>query len=269
MSKKLQTRQEKLGDLVIFDFDGTLADTSQVFVEAFDKAAPAVGAVPYKRNEAAMLKQLDAYDVLQYHGVQPDRVPRFIELMRLEMSSRISGIQLFPNVLSVLSELVSGGHTLAVVTSNSRETVTAVIGEEFDKLFSTTCFNTPIAGKEEALKKLAFESKVAPSAAYYVGDELRDFRAASAAGINFIGVSWGFNTAHSLRRAGCPTIIDHLSELPALLSLQRSEDLTQHLNALYGYAMILSRNSATAADLVQETYRVRSPQRTGFGRTVP
>ena len=44
MSKELQTRHGKLGDLVIFDFDGTLADTSQVFIEAFDKAAPAVGA---------------------------------------------------------------------------------------------------------------------------------------------------------------------------------------------------------------------------------
>ena len=143
--------------------------------------------------------------------------------MRLEMSSRISGIQLFPNVLAILSELVTDGHTLAIVTSNSRENVAAVIGEEFDNLFSTTYFNTPIAGKEEALKRLVFESGVASAAAFYVGDELRDFRAASAAGINFIGVSWGFNTADSLRRAGCSTIIDRLSELPALLSLQKSE----------------------------------------------
>ncbi len=254
MSKVLQTRQQKLGDLVIFDFDGTLADTSQVFIEAFDKAAPAVGALPYKREEAAKLKELDAYELLQYHGVQRNQVPGFIELVRLEMSSRVSGIQLFPDVLSVLSELVSEGHTLAVVTSNSRETVSTVIGEEFDKLFSFTCFNTPIAGKEEVLKKLVSEGGAAPTAVFYIGDELRDFRAASAAGINFIGVSWGFNTACSLRRAGCPAIIDQLSQLSALLPPQRSEDLTQHLNALYGYAMVLSRDSATAADLVQETY---------------
>ncbi len=35
---------------------------------------------------------------------------------------------------------------------------------------------------------------------------------------------------------------------------KNNEDLTQHLNALYGYAMVLSRDDATAADLVQETY---------------
>ncbi len=225
MSKELQTRHQKPGDLVIFDFDGTLADTRQVFINA-------VGAVPYKRDEAARLKELDAYEVLRYHGVRPDQVSRFIELLRLEMSSRTSGIQLFPNAFSVLSELVSDGHTLAVATSNSRETMEAVIGERVDKLFSTVCFNTPIAGKEKALKKLVFKSKAAPSSVFYVGDELRDFQAANAAGINFIEVSWGFNTADSLQRAGCRTIIDSLSELPALLSPQRSEDLTQHLNAL-------------------------------------
>jgi len=183
--------------LVIFDFDGTLADSFPWFIEAFDQAAQRFR---FQRPDLAnmdTMRGLDARALLVHYRIAPWKVPLVARFMRRQMSRDISRIRLFPGVGDALETLHASGLRLALLSSNSPSNVKSVLGARASCFRDLEC-NISLFGKTTRLRRLLDASGVPEREAILIGDELRDADAARHAGIDFGAVAWGYTRLTSL-----------------------------------------------------------------------
>lgn len=199
--------------LIIFDFDGTLADTFLCFVQAFDAAADKYGFQRLDRDSRELLRRLDAHQIMAHHQIPFWKVPAIARHMRSAIERDIAGIALFPGIAAALRALAERGAVLAIVTSNSRANVQQVLGPENAALFSHCQYGASLFGKPAKLRKVLLQSGIGADAAILVGDEIRDARAAAEVGMAFGAVGWGFNHIDALRAQGAAELFSHADEL--------------------------------------------------------
>jgi phosphoglycolate phosphatase len=178
--------------LVIFDFDGTLADSFPFFLQAVNTLADAHGFRKIDRDELHAVRGHDARQVLSHVGLPIWKVPRVAAHYRELMARHADGIALFDGVGRMLHELAVHGIVLAVVTSNSQENVYRALGPENSALIAHHECGVSLFGKRSKLRRILDQSGVSARQALYVGDELRDVEAARAEGIAFGAVAWGY-----------------------------------------------------------------------------
>ena len=184
--------------LIIFDFDGTLADTLPLFAGVFDQAADKYGFKRMERGRQQELRRLDARQMMALHEVPLWKVPAIATFMRAAMGRSVGEIRLFDGMADVLRTLKARGVMLAVVSSNSRSNVVNVLGPELAGLFSRFECGASLFGKLPKIRKVLAATGVAREHTMLVGDEIRDARVSAEAGIDFGAVAWGFNTVETL-----------------------------------------------------------------------
>jgi phosphoglycolate phosphatase len=185
--------------LVIFDFDGTLADTFPFFLRSIDELAARHGFARISGHEAEALRGQTARQIMTRVGVPLWKVPRLARDYIALMGQHLEEISLFPGVPAMMQRLRNAGVVLALVTSNAEANVRRILGAEItDHLQLLEC-GTSVFGKRARLKKVLRATRVLPRAALYIGDEIRDAEAARGAGMAFGAVAWGYATPAALR----------------------------------------------------------------------
>ena len=184
--------------LIIFDFDGTLADTFPSFVRVFDQAADKYGFKRLDRARQGDLRGSDARQIMAHHDIPLWKVPAIARFMRVRMADDIANIKLFAGVDLALRDLHAQGVLLTILTSNSPGNVRAVLGQELLALFSHVECGASLFGKAAKVRKVLAATGIAPEHAMLIGDEIRDAKAAADAGVDFGAVAWGFNHADAL-----------------------------------------------------------------------
>lgn len=205
--------------LVIFDFDGTLADTFPWFANVINKVAEKYHFKRIEPGEHETIREFDARGVLKYLGVPLWKMPLIANYMRMLMTHDIQKIALFQGIEGLLRRLASVGVTLAVVSSNSYENIRHVLGEEMAALIVYYECGVSMFGKEAKLRKILKRSGVSPTEAIYIGDEIRDSEAARKVGLAFGGASWGYTTEESLRAHAPEDVFACIDDIGARLAL--------------------------------------------------
>ncbi len=106
--------------LIIFDFDGTLADSFPWFLHVFDTLAERYRFKHITEQEGAMLRGLSARQIIQHLGIPAWKLPLIARQARLLATRDRAQIALFPGVDTMLAQLHAMGITLAVVSSKQR-----------------------------------------------------------------------------------------------------------------------------------------------------
>jgi phosphoglycolate phosphatase len=202
---------------LIFDFDGTLADTFDLFLKVFDETAALHGFSCFDRENIDYLRTLDARNILRHHDVPMWKLPMIMRTTRKLMARRIRGIRLFGKIDQALIRLHEKGATLALLTSNSRSNVLRVLGSEMAGRFTHLECDVSIFNKHSKLKKMLARSGFTSDESIFIGDEIRDARAALQAGITFGAVSWGYGAMSALVKAGAQEYFFEPSELTSKL----------------------------------------------------
>jgi phosphoglycolate phosphatase len=209
--------------LVIFDFDGTLSDSFPWFFQAMNRAA-------LKFH----FKQVSPEDLERFRGYSPRqmmveldlsmwKLPLIARHMRSEMRANISQMRLFAGVREML-EALEGRVRIAIVTSNSLENVRLILGEEsFARVQDFEC-EVSAFGKGRRLAKLLKKTGMRPEDAVFIGDEIRDAEAARAAGVAFLGVSWGYASAAALGTFSSSPILESPASILRFLAGDHSSD---------------------------------------------
>lgn len=199
--------------LVIFDFDGTLADSFAWFLDAINEAAARYAFTPIDRTRIDELRGYSGRQLMAHLALPLWKVPFVTMHMRQSMSKRITDIPLFEGVDHTFQALAARGIAIAVVTSNSRENVVRVLGEKNAALVGYYGCGASIFGKQAKLKTLLKHCSVAPHEVLCIGDEIRDAEAAAAMGMEFVGVSWGYTTTASLLPHSNKPLLTDFAEL--------------------------------------------------------
>lgn len=206
---------------VVFDLDGTLVDTSEFIIQAYEYAIGLHGyEVPSRARIAAQVgkKLEDAYATL-LPGVRTDAI---IADHALFQSGHVDLIKGFADSRQTIERLRAGGVKCAIWTSRRRYIdeslqVADLDNEIFDQIVSAT---DVVHGKPnpEGLFVTLKALGVAPEVTILVGDAAVDIEAGHRAGVAAtVGIPHGFGTRAELEAAQADYIIDSLMEIPAIL----------------------------------------------------
>lgn len=195
--------------LVIFDFDGTLADSFPWFLDIFDTIADRFDFQRLDRSNIEALRRLDARELMRRHGVPLWKVPMIAAHARTLQGRDLHRIGLFDGVAETLDGLRARDVKIAVVTSNAQVNVEAVLGTSARHIGHYAC-GASIFGKAAKFRSVMKTCRAGPEEALAVGDEVRDIDAARACGIRMGAVAWGYSAPERLM-ADRP---DHMFQTP-------------------------------------------------------
>ncbi|WP_310482159.1 HAD-IA family hydrolase [Chamaesiphon sp. VAR_48_metabat_403] len=184
--------------LIIFDFDGTLADTLGALLRISNRLAPEFGYPQIGDEQLASLKYLSSWEIIKLSKVALWKLPFLLKRVKEEFPGEVRNVRLFPGAIELLNTLKMQGYTLGIVSSNAEQNIRSLLAQNqiehlFDFVSSASTF-----GKGKAIGKLLKQYQCPKSDAIYIGDEIRDIQAARSIGIRVVAVGWGFNAPTAL-----------------------------------------------------------------------
>ena len=190
---------------ILFDFDGTIADTADLSIDIINSIAPEFGIVPVRAEEVPVLKKMSAYKLLTERSGIPlwniVKIRRLERRVREEFARRADNIRLFEAVVPLVRTLRAAGYEIGIVTSNAHAVVVGAL-ERADVEVDFVHAGSKFFGKARAIRAALREYELNRRSTVYVGDELRDVEACKKVGIDCIAVGWGFNAPEALEKAG-------------------------------------------------------------------
>ncbi len=209
--------------LLIFDFDGTLADTFFIAVGVFRKLARrARSKHPTDDEEVEILRGLPALQVLKRVGVHWWQIPYIVYEGRKAVQRQMPEVKVISGIEDVLQELHRRGYKLMVVSTNSQRNIDAFLKRsKLESCFDGVYGGIGLFAKARTIEKVMREHKADLSHTWYIGDEVRDVDAARKAGVQCISVAWGYNSRPALERAHAEIIIEHPKELLDLVGKKK------------------------------------------------
>lgn len=208
---------------VIFDFDGTLADSADLALDIMNTLAPEFGFAPITVHELPHLKKMSARELLVERAHIPlwhvFKIRRLERRVREEFIKRASELNSFTGVPEMMRDLYKEGYEIGIVSSNTHSVVVSLLertGVQVHFIHAGSAF----FGKARAIRGAMKEYGVDRRYVVYVGDELRDVEACKKVGIDMIAVGWGLNASDALRDAGV-RVLKTPQELLGILGAQQ------------------------------------------------
>ena len=183
-------------DLIVFDWDGTLFDSTGLIVRCIQAACADIGAVVPSAEAAAYVIGLGLHDALKHAapGLAEDRYPELGARYRHHYVARQHELVLFDGTLALLQALKARNHWLAVATGKGRRGLDeALAHSQLHGMFDATRTADQTASKPDPrmLLELMAELGVAPERTLMIGDTTHDLLLARNAGTARVGVSYG------------------------------------------------------------------------------
>ena len=209
--------------VVIFDFDGTIADTLPFSFQKFLEMAKLLQIDDLSDKEIIKEIRSKSYqELLKGHfkkaWLKLPYVVNMIKNMQVELEKEMDNIKFFPEIKKFLFDLKKEGYKLAIISSNRVENINKFIKHNDLDIFDFVHGKTDLFGKASYLGKFLCDFKLEKSEAIYIGDEIRDVEACKKVGIKMIGISWGLHTIEALKKSGADYIAKKPSEILKILT---------------------------------------------------
>jgi phosphoglycolate phosphatase len=190
------TNPRRRFDLIAFDWDGTLFDSTALIVRCIQAACRDLGLAEPSDERAAYVIGLGLLDALR-HAVPELPVERYPELgrrYRHHYTARQHEIVLFEGTREMLGTLKARNHWLAVATGKSRAGLNeALVSAQLQQYFDSTRTADETASKPHPLMLLELMQELGaePQRTLMIGDTTHDLQLAANAGVACVGVSYG------------------------------------------------------------------------------
>lgn len=213
--------------VIIFDFDGTIADTFDAIARITNRLAVEFGYKTVSEEDIAKLRNLTSRQIINQSGISIFKLPFFLKKVKTELNNEIQIVKPVAGIKEVLIDLTNQGNQLVIITSNSHENVNIFLrNNDLINLFSFVCSASTLFGKNKIINNFIKQHNINFSQVIYVGDETRDIDAAKRSNIKVVGVSWGFNSKEVLAKQNPDFLIDQPKELLEVIgSLKKNSEV--------------------------------------------
>ena len=187
---------------IIFDFDGTLADSSVLLIKILNGLSSKYGFKNFTKEDLEYLKTLPSREVVKKMGIPKWRLPFLLRHVRLAMKKDIGALKLSHSGLKgmLLSLKESGDVKLGILSSNSRRSIEEFLRihdiDFFDYIYTTKS----LWKKEKKFRKLESLGIIKIDEAIYIVDETRDIISSKKVGLKCAAVTWGYNSKEILEK---------------------------------------------------------------------
>lgn len=204
---------------LIFDFDGTIADTLPFAVNT-----------AIELNRELKLLEEDKIDIEKFRGMSSEDFYKSLGISKLKLflytfkfldrlNKKIEGLTTFEGLPEVLKILKDKGIILGVVTTNTKKMVEKFLKDDQIEYFDFIKQSLFLFGKAKKLRGAVRKLELNKNEVIYIGDETRDIKAAREAGIKVASVTWGYNVEKILVDARPDYTIRRPEELLNLLKM--------------------------------------------------
>lgn len=203
---------------LIFDFDGTIADTLSAIIRLVNEHADDYHIRPLGDSDVDELRGMSNIDIIKKYKVPLVKVPSLVLRAQKELNQRIDEMTLFPGIRDLILGLKGLGVQLGILTSNSRENVLKFLRAQKLDVFDFIHAEQNFFGKNWALLHLLKKHGLKKDEVLYVGDEVRDIEACQKVGVPVIAVTWGFHRRKLLADKGPTFLVDAASDIRAIVA---------------------------------------------------
>ena len=209
-------------DLIAFDWDGTLFDSTAIIVRCIQAAVRDVGGTVPTDKEAAYVIGMGLMQALAHAApdVPPEKYTELGNRYRFHYIQHQDDLSLFEGVLPLLNDLRERGHLLAVATGKSRRGLDeALRSVSLRGVFDGSRTADETAGKPHPLmlQELMAEFDVPPARTLMIGDTTHDLQMAQAAGCASVGVGYGAHAPEGFAAHGPLFVADSVAALHSWL----------------------------------------------------
>ncbi len=201
--------------LVIFDFDGTLADSYPWFVSVFEELARKYRLPAVDKDHLDQLRSLDIHRIQKEYNIPLWKMLLIGNHLKKLMSSQIDKIQLVQGMPAVIAALRQRNIRLAIVTSNAQKNVQRVLGTTNMACFDWIETGASLFGKKGKFRKILDKAGVAAHEAFSIGDEVRDLQSSRELKIPFGAVTWGYTDSLTLQSYHPTAIFENPAQILA------------------------------------------------------
>ncbi len=209
-------------ELLVFDWDGTVLDSTRAIVQAMQAACRDLGLPEPDEQCARQVIGLGLGDALRLvaPGLSVDCYPQMSDRYRHHYLSCDRSLNLFEGIPALMAELHAQGFCLAVATGKGRRGLNRALGDSgLGHFFSSTrcadeCFSKP---HPQMLHELMAELAVSPEQTLMIGDTTHDMQMAKNAAVAGLAVSYGAHPPAQLLALSPLALVDNVAELSAWL----------------------------------------------------
>jgi phosphoglycolate phosphatase len=200
--------------LVLFDFDGTIADTLFAGINIVNRNAHKVGIEKIKVEDIKDLKKLTLVEFCKKFNIPMYKIPYFLRHITSMLNKDIDKVPFFKGMDKVIEELYNKKYTIGILSSNTEENINKFLkAKNIKKYFSFVVSYSQVFGKSFAIKKISKNKGFFLSEIIYIGDEIRDINATKKIKIPIIAVSWGYNSIDVLKKSNPEFIAEYPKDI--------------------------------------------------------
>jgi phosphoglycolate phosphatase len=208
---------------VVFDWDGTLADSTAIIAGALQQACRDVGEPVPSESDARFVIGLGLADTLRHvaPGLPASRQPDLVARYRYHYLAQDSVIPLFAGARELLAELDTAGFLLGVATGKSRAGLDRALAQQgIGRLFAATrCADEGFPKPHpDMLLRLMDGVGASPAETLMIGDTTHDLELARNAGVAALAVAYGAHEAEDLIEREPLAMLHSIAELRAWLA---------------------------------------------------
>lgn len=202
--------------VIIFDYDGTLADSRKIATEVVNSVYQKYGLAPTRNEEEfAILYDNNFFEASVARGLDAKKIPQLIHDLNLEISSKWHKVKLFPDVKENIEELARD-NTLLIISSNMSKIVKKSLEAKNIEVFQD------ILGADidtNKVRKINFvKEKYTADKYILVCDTTGDIKEGKKAKVITIGVTWGFHNKKRIQTAKPDFVVTNWTQLAELLN---------------------------------------------------
>jgi phosphoglycolate phosphatase len=211
--------------LVLFDFDGTIADTFETAFGILNVLAIEFGFRQLDRNDLEKCRDMRTRELMKFLHIPATKMSRIARRGTEELRNHLEAIHPLPGMADLVRELHSLGVPMGIITSNSRENVAAFLARHDLACFKFIRSSSKLLGKAREIKAVIKSENCIAEEILMVGDETRDIEAAKKAGVRCAAVAWGYNSLRALEALEPNHVVHNPTQiLPLVLRAKKKRD---------------------------------------------
>jgi len=199
--------------LLIFDFDGTIADTFHYLIKIGNRLSKEFGFKQIKEDEIDGMKDKSVLETIKHLNIPFLMIPMIVAKAKKELHKEIDSVKPIDGLKEALQQLKSLGFKMGILTSNSMKNVVGFLKNNEIDLFDFIHATPKIWSKNRSLLGLIEEYLTEGAEPIYIGDETRDIIAAQKAGVRCAAVTWGYNSPKALQGQSPDYIVNDPQDL--------------------------------------------------------
>jgi len=203
---------------VIFDFDGTIADSKYLTAGIINDLAEKYNFQKIKKEEQEYFRSLSILERIKAIQLPVYLIPLIAAEVNIRYRKSVNTVPLVSGIDKAIQDLRVSGLKLSIMSSNSITNINALFKKENIVAFDNIYTSANIFGKDMGINLFLNRNRLKNDQVIYIGDECRDIVACKKNNVKVIAVAWGYDSKERLAKEKPDYIVSSPSEITGIIN---------------------------------------------------